>query len=69
MKCKWCASAKHKSANCRIRRKLGLLNEILAVSDSITLEQAASQAGFIVLDCANVEEVADKVDAVHTLLT
>lgn len=57
-KCKWCGSSKHRSQHCHTKAKLALLSQGVAPRD----------AGFIVLDCANVDEVADKIDAVHTLL-
>lgn len=69
MHCKLCGSSKHKAAECRISKKRDLLEDILAEFPAMPLEEAAAHAGFITLDCANVDEVADKVDAVHTLLT
>lgn len=57
-KCQYCGSSKHRSQHCRIAAKHDLLLQGVAPRD----------AGFIVLDCASIDEVADKLDAVHTLL-
>lgn len=69
MHCKLCGSGKHKAAECRIAKKRDLLEKVLGDFPAMSLEEAAGHAGFITLDCGSVDEVADKVDAVHTLLT
>lgn len=69
MQCKLCGSSKHEANECRISKKRDLLEATLEEFPDMPLEEAAGHAGFIVLDCGNVDEVADKVDAVHTLLT
>lgn len=57
--CKWCGSQKHDDKHCSISKKHQML-----------LDGATPQeAGFIVLDCTTMDDVAEKVDAVHTLLT
>lgn len=57
--CEWCGSSKHNSKNCRISDKHALLLEGVSPHD----------AGFVVLDCGNMDELVDKIDAVHTLLS
>ncbi len=58
-KCGWCGSSKHQSQHCRIKAKHGRLLEGCT----------PHEAGFVVLDCVDMNEAAEKIDAIHTLLT
>lgn len=59
--CEYCGLSKHNhnSAECRISAK----------ADKLLSGCTPHEAGFVVVECADMADVAEKVEAIHTLMT